>query len=55
MWILKENNEKATGGKKKSSSKDSSIEKTQSAVMGSYDASRLFIILMICIHYILHM
>lgn len=50
MWILKENNEKATGGKKNCFSKDSSIEKTQSAVTDHSDASRLFIICMICIH-----
>lgn len=38
MWILKENNEKATAGKN-CFSKDNSIEKTQFAVMDSYNAN----------------
>lgn len=42
MWILKENNEKATGGKN-SFSEDISIEKTQFAVMVSYNANCRFV------------
>lgn len=41
MWILKENNEKATAGKK-CFSKDNSIEKTLFSVMVSYNAKFFF-------------
>lgn len=51
MWILKENNEKATAGKN-CFSKDNSIEKTQFSVMVSYNANFFLLFFTVTVDFI---